>query len=308
MLTLVEGGVASPGGLREVDWSILMARAQDGDVVAYRRLLEEIAPYLRSLTAKWFRSADEIEDAMQDALLTIHAIRHTYDPARPFGPWLAAVAKRRFIDRIRRSRRRSARETPLTAEHETFPATPANSVSEMVERHDLGWGAVAAAGRTAPGDRVAEAEGDVVEGGRGDNGSVGCRPQGRDPSRAEGAAQAAGRSGRRPMTPTPVLIDRLVAAATPVRRLRRPTVRAASWLLIAAAVIGLLIAGQGIRPDFERCLRDMNFVASMMGMVLTGICAAVAAFMLSLPDRARAWVLLPLPAWRYGSRRWATSA
>ena len=76
---------------------------------------------------------------MQDALLTIHAIRHTYDPARPFGPWLAAVAKRRFIDRIRRSRRRSARETPLTAEHETFPATPANSVSEMVERHALGW-------------------------------------------------------------------------------------------------------------------------------------------------------------------------
>ena len=34
---------------------------------------------------------------MQDALLTIHAIRHTYDPARPFGPWLAAVAKRRFM-------------------------------------------------------------------------------------------------------------------------------------------------------------------------------------------------------------------
>ncbi len=139
MLTLVEGGVAAPGGLREVDWSILMARAQDGDAVAYRRLLEEIAPYLRSLAAKWFRSADEIEDAMQDALLTIHAIRHTYDPARPFGPWLAAVAKRRFIDRIRRSGRRSARETPLTAEHETFPATPANSVSEMVERHALGW-------------------------------------------------------------------------------------------------------------------------------------------------------------------------
>ena len=97
------------------------------------------------------------------------------------------------------------------------------------------------------------------------------------------------------MTPTPVLIDRLVAAATPVRRLRRPTVRAASWLLLAAAVIGLLIAGQGIRPDFQRCLRDMNFVAGMMGMLLTGICAAVAAFMLSLPDRPRAWALLPLP-------------
>ena len=28
----------------------------------------------------------------------------------------------------------------MTAEHETFPATPANSVSEMVERHAFGLG------------------------------------------------------------------------------------------------------------------------------------------------------------------------
>jgi len=29
------------------------------------------------------------EDAVQDVLLAIHEKRHTYDPARPFGPWLA---------------------------------------------------------------------------------------------------------------------------------------------------------------------------------------------------------------------------
>ena len=28
-------------------WSVLMARAQDGDGAAYRRLLEEVTPYLR---------------------------------------------------------------------------------------------------------------------------------------------------------------------------------------------------------------------------------------------------------------------
>ena len=38
-----------PGGLasvtRDVDWSILMARAQEGDGAAYHRLLQEITPY-----------------------------------------------------------------------------------------------------------------------------------------------------------------------------------------------------------------------------------------------------------------------
>jgi RNA polymerase sigma-70 factor (ECF subfamily) len=31
----------------------------------------------------------------------IHEKRHTYDPARPFGPWLAAIARYKWIDRLR---------------------------------------------------------------------------------------------------------------------------------------------------------------------------------------------------------------
>jgi RNA polymerase sigma-70 factor (ECF subfamily) len=41
------------------------------------------------------------EDAVQDVLLAIHEKRHTYDPARPFGPWLAAIARYKWIDRLR---------------------------------------------------------------------------------------------------------------------------------------------------------------------------------------------------------------
>ena len=33
------------------------------------------------------------DDAVQDVFLAIHEKRHTYDPARPFGPWLAAIAR-----------------------------------------------------------------------------------------------------------------------------------------------------------------------------------------------------------------------
>ncbi len=71
---------------KDVDWSILMARAQEGDRAAYHRLLQEITPYLRSLAARRHRDPGDVEDSVQDVLLTIHSIRQTYDQARPFAP------------------------------------------------------------------------------------------------------------------------------------------------------------------------------------------------------------------------------
>jgi RNA polymerase sigma-70 factor (ECF subfamily) len=115
---------ARPAGER--DWSQLMARAQDGDRASYRALLEDVTPYLRALAARCFRDTGDIEDAVQDVLLTVHAVRHAYDPGRPFGPWLVAIANRRIIDRLRRQMRARSREIELTAEHETFSAHPAN--------------------------------------------------------------------------------------------------------------------------------------------------------------------------------------
>jgi RNA polymerase sigma-70 factor, ECF subfamily len=111
------------------DWSNLMARAQDGDRNAYRALLEEVVPYLRAVAARRFRDVSDIDDSVQDILLTVHAMRHTYDPRRPFGPWLVTIANRRIIDRLRRRLRTNARETEFTAEHETFTVDGTNLTS-----------------------------------------------------------------------------------------------------------------------------------------------------------------------------------
>lgn len=90
----------------ELDWSIMMARAQSGDRDAYRRLLTAVTPYVRARAVVRLGSLEEVEDAVQDTLLTIHEARQSYDPAHPFGPWLAAIADRRIADRLRRIRRR----------------------------------------------------------------------------------------------------------------------------------------------------------------------------------------------------------
>jgi RNA polymerase sigma factor (sigma-70 family) len=131
-LTLVasSAGTAPLGGERNTsrarDWSGLMARAQDGDRHAYRALLEDMTPYLRALAARCFKEPSDAEDAVQDVLLTVHAVRHTYDPGRPFGPWLVAIANRRIIDRLRRHIRARSREIELSPEHETFSGDAAN--------------------------------------------------------------------------------------------------------------------------------------------------------------------------------------
>jgi len=103
-----------------------MARAQDGDRGAYRSLLEDLTPYIRSIAGRCFKEPSDVEDAVQDVLMTVHMVRHAYDPNRPFGPWLLAIANRRIIDRLRRETRQRAREMALSAEHETFSDVPAN--------------------------------------------------------------------------------------------------------------------------------------------------------------------------------------
>jgi len=121
----------------DTEWSTLMARSQDGDRRAYRTLLDSVTPYIRSLAARCFKQPTDVEDAVQDVLLTIHMVRHAYDPSRPFGPWLAAIANRRIIDRLRRDTRRKAREMALSADHETFAEPSANLDTETLDESAL---------------------------------------------------------------------------------------------------------------------------------------------------------------------------
>jgi RNA polymerase sigma-70 factor (ECF subfamily) len=102
-------------------WEAWMVAAQAGDARAYDRLLRACLPFLRTIARRRLRDADMAEDAVQDALLSIHAMRHTWDPARPLRPWLMAIMDRRAIDAGRRITRRAGRETDIEPLAESLP-------------------------------------------------------------------------------------------------------------------------------------------------------------------------------------------
>jgi RNA polymerase sigma-70 factor, ECF subfamily len=66
---------------RDRIWADWMRSANDGDEIAYRRLLEALVPFLRAVVRRGFarsrvRSAD-VEDVVQETLLAIHLKRQT---------------------------------------------------------------------------------------------------------------------------------------------------------------------------------------------------------------------------------------
>jgi len=114
-------------------WPSLMAAAQDGDRTAYERLLRETVPFIRAVVSAQHRG-ERIEDIVQDVLLTVHRVRHTYDPTRPFDAWLATIARRRSIDALRRRVRLAELETKDDFAYETFADPGANKELDRTVR------------------------------------------------------------------------------------------------------------------------------------------------------------------------------
>jgi RNA polymerase sigma factor (sigma-70 family) len=117
---------------RDLAWSRLMRAAQSGERAPYERLLREVTPLIRSIVRRHCNNSADIEEMVQDTLLTVHRVRQTYDPDRPFGPWLAAIASRRSIDALRRRVRLSKFEAPEEGAYETFADATANTEMDAV--------------------------------------------------------------------------------------------------------------------------------------------------------------------------------
>jgi RNA polymerase sigma factor (sigma-70 family) len=81
-------------------WGRLMMAARAGDQRSYEQLLRELDSWLRAYYARRLPHPSA-EDARQEALLAIHAKRETFCSSKPFGAWVTAIARHKWVDRLR---------------------------------------------------------------------------------------------------------------------------------------------------------------------------------------------------------------
>jgi len=91
---------------RQLEWTEWMLAAKAGDAKAYEQLLRDLASALRPVVrrglARAGRSEGDAEDIVQETLIAVHLKRHTYDTARPIGPWIGAITRHKLADALRR--------------------------------------------------------------------------------------------------------------------------------------------------------------------------------------------------------------
>ncbi len=98
-----------------------------GDARAHRALLSALRPVLQRYFARKGVTNADVDDLVQMTLIAVHERGDTYDPAKPFAPWLYAIARYKMIDQFRRRR-----SQPSLAD------IGLENVNEIADGHDFG--------------------------------------------------------------------------------------------------------------------------------------------------------------------------
>jgi RNA polymerase sigma-70 factor (ECF subfamily) len=116
----------------------LLRSGLKGDQAAYAQFLSLITPLLRRMVGRRLAGPD-VEDVVQEVLLSIHKARHTYDSQRPIMPWLLSIARFRITDHLRRHYAQMRHQTVDINEFEniladvTEDATDRESIDELLK-------------------------------------------------------------------------------------------------------------------------------------------------------------------------------
>jgi len=124
-----------------------MKAAQEGDEKAYRELLNALYPLTLAFCRKKIEYLGVTEDCVQEILMTVHRVRHTYDPNLPFRPWFYTIAGNKLIDVVRKKTRLRQKELQdselVEAIAQTPPTQTATQDSELSESLKLALSSLA---------------------------------------------------------------------------------------------------------------------------------------------------------------------
>lgn len=116
----------------------LAVLAQQGDQVAYKKLLQAIVPNMQKvINRRWWGDKQYKEDILQDTLFAIHTSMHTYDPIRPFLPWANTIAVYQITDFLRRYSKTDTTDSYSFQEEGEFSDTFQYSDKDEAEENEV---------------------------------------------------------------------------------------------------------------------------------------------------------------------------
>jgi RNA polymerase sigma-70 factor (ECF subfamily) len=111
-----------------------VARARDGDIEAFRSLVEEHSSYLFGVVYRLTRNPEDARDVVQDTWLKAHAQLGRFEARAEVRTWLTRIAINCAIDYLRKTGRRDAVQSvdlnqgPIAAQARTSDPAPDRQV------------------------------------------------------------------------------------------------------------------------------------------------------------------------------------
>jgi RNA polymerase sigma-70 factor (ECF subfamily) len=127
----------------------LIARAQQGDMVAFRELVELEHGYFFATALRFLHDRDKAADVVQEAWIRIWKHLASYRPETKFTTWSYRIVIHLCLDTVRGDNRRRAVQEPLNPERELGNVFPGVDPDEAIDARDL-CSRVLAASRTLP--------------------------------------------------------------------------------------------------------------------------------------------------------------
>jgi RNA polymerase sigma-70 factor (ECF subfamily) len=113
----------------------LVHETRGGDIEAYGVVVRRYQTSVFNVCYRMLGERREAEDLTQETFVRAYQRLNTYDPARPFGPWIRRIAANMCLNHLKRNRRIWL---PLDDEHDLPDAGPgvdlATAVEEKVDR------------------------------------------------------------------------------------------------------------------------------------------------------------------------------
>ena len=132
----------------KADLEALMRQSLAGDKLAYAELLRETARLFRPFLSRRLSFDSEVDDVLQEILISIHKSRHTHDGKRPYKPWAFAIAKFRLQDYLRKHYADQLRHAADISELE-------NILQEDVTESSFSYESISGEVRRLPGKQAA---------------------------------------------------------------------------------------------------------------------------------------------------------